>query len=49
MGAAHRSVLAINVGVIVLAIRVVVGEGDFDVGILQVGDRIHRLAIEFVF
>ena len=49
MSAAHRCVLTINKGVIVLAIRVVVGKGDFDVGILQVDDRVDRLAIEFVF
>lgn len=49
VGAAHGGVLAVDEGVVVLAVRVVVGERDFDVGITQVDDRIHRFAIQLVF
>ena len=49
VGAAHGGVLAIDEGVVILAVGVVVGKGDFDVLVLQVGDRVKRFAVEFVF
>ena len=48
MRATHGGVLTIDEGVVVLAVRVVVGERDFDVGIAQVHDGIHWFAIELV-
>ena len=49
VGAAHSSVLAVDERVVVFPVGVVVSEGDFDVGIFEVNDGIHRFAIELVF
>ena len=46
---AHGGVLAVDEGVIVLAVAAGVGEGDLDVLVLEMNDRVERIAVEFVF
>ena len=46
--AAHRGVLAVDEGPILLAVMIAVGERDLDVLALEVDDRVERLAAELL-
>ena len=46
--AALRGVLAVDEGLVFLAVVVAVGDGDLDVLAFEVDDRVERLAAEFL-
>ena len=46
VGAAHRGVLAVDEGPVLLAVVGAVGEGDLDVLALEMDDRVERLAAQ---
>lgn len=48
MGAAHGGVLAVDEGVVFLAVVAGVGERDLDVLALEVDERVERVAGEFL-
>lgn len=48
MGASHGGVLAIDEGVVVLAVSTAMGHGDLDVFTLEVNDRVENVARQVV-
>ena len=49
VGAAHGGMLPVDKGVVVFPVGIVMSEGDLDVLVLEVSDRVKGFAIEFVF